>query len=62
MGVSSGAALAWLVLTGDGHGTLFCQPKDLEREIWDGIRLGPQAAIDTLGVPVAPDEIEALMR
>ena len=32
---------AWLVVTGDGSSTLFCQPKDLEREIWDGYRLGP---------------------
>ena len=24
---------------------LFCRPKDLEREIWDGIRLGPEAAL-----------------
>ena len=40
---------AWLVLTGDGHSTLFCQPKDLEREIWDGYRLGPGAAKETLG-------------
>ena len=44
---------AWLVLTGGGHSTLFCQPKDIERETWDGIRLGPQAAIDTLGVDSA---------
>ena len=44
---------AWLVLTGDGHSTLFCQPKDVEREIWDGIRLGPQAAIEALGVDSA---------
>jgi Xaa-Pro aminopeptidase len=29
-----------LVLTAEGHSTLFCQPKDLEREIWDGYRLG----------------------
>ena len=35
---------AWLVITGSGHTTLFCQPKDPEREIWDGIRLGPDAA------------------
>jgi Xaa-Pro aminopeptidase len=35
---------AWLVITGDGQTTLFCQPKDLEREIWDGMRLGPEAA------------------
>ncbi len=41
---------AWLVLTGDGKTTLFCAPKDLEREIWDGYRLGPEAAPDALGV------------
>ena len=41
---------AWLVLTSDGRSTLFCQPKDLEREIWDGIRLGPDAAPAALGV------------
>lgn len=44
---------AWLVLTGDGRSTLFCQPKDLEREIWDGIRMGPEAAPATLGVDEA---------
>ena len=43
----------WLVVTGDGQTTLFCNPKDLEREIWDGIRLGPQAAPDVLGVSTA---------
>ena len=47
----------WLVVTGDGPNgpttTLFCNPKDLEREIWDGIRLGPQAAPDVLGVSAA---------
>jgi len=41
---------AWLVLTAEGEATLFCQPKDLEREIWDGIRLGPDAAPAELGV------------
>ena len=41
---------AWLVLTAEGEATLFCQPKDLEREIWDGIRLGPDAAPPALGV------------
>ncbi|MES2187509.1 MAG: aminopeptidase P N-terminal domain-containing protein [Pseudomonadota bacterium] len=41
---------AWLVLTGDGRSTLFCAPKDLEREIWDGYRLGPEAAPAALGV------------
>ena len=48
---------AWLVITGDGpkgpSTTLFCQPKDLEREIWDGIRLGPDAAPSALGVDAA---------
>jgi Xaa-Pro aminopeptidase len=41
---------AWLVITGDGASTLFCAPKDLEREIWDGYRLGPEAAPAALGV------------
>jgi Xaa-Pro aminopeptidase len=44
---------AWLVVTGDGNSTLFCQPKDLEREIWDGYRLGPEAAPAALGVQAA---------
>jgi Xaa-Pro aminopeptidase len=44
---------AWLVLTGDGHSTLFCAPKDMEREIWDGFRLGPDAAPAALGVDQA---------
>ena len=54
---------AWLVITGDGKTTLFCQPKDLEREIWDGIRLGPAAAPQALGVDDAYSvaELEARM-
>ena len=44
---------AWLVITAEGDSTLFCQPKDLEREIWDGIRLGPEAAPQVLGVQAA---------
>ena len=44
---------ACLVLTQGGRSTLFCQPKDLEREIWDGYRLGPPAAPHTLGVDAA---------
>lgn len=44
---------AWLVVTGDGKSTLFCQPKDLEREIWDGYRLGPEAAVGALNVDAA---------
>ena len=44
---------AWLVITGNGKSILFCQPKDLERETWDGYRLGPQAAPAALGVDEA---------
>ena len=32
---------------------LFCRPKDPEREIWDGIRLGPEAAPTALGIEFA---------
>ncbi len=44
---------AWLVITGDGNTTLFCQPKDPEREVWDGYRLGPADAVAGLGVDAA---------
>ncbi len=44
---------AWLVLDASGRSILFCQPKDLEREIWDGYRLGPEAAVGVLGVNTA---------
>ena len=47
---------AWLVIQASGKtvtSTLFCRPKDLEREIWDGIRLGPEAAPAQLGVDAA---------
>jgi len=52
---------ACLVLDGAGGSTLFCQPKDLEREIWDGYRLGPEAAVAALGVDTAlpSGELEA---
>ena len=52
---------AWLVITGDGRSTLFCQAKDMEREIWDGIRLGPDAAPAELGLDTAfaVDELDA---
>ena len=49
---------AWLVITAEGDSTLFCQPKDLEREIWDGIRLGPEAAPQVLGVQAAQPTTE----
>lgn len=52
---------AWLVLTAEGRAILFCQPKDPEREIWDGYRLGPEAAPAALGVDeaYAVDELDA---
>ena len=37
---------------------LFCRPKDPEREIWDGIRLGPEAAPKMLGVDSAHSNAE----
>ena len=46
-------AKACLVITGDGKSTLFCAPKDLEREIWDGFRVGPEAAPAALDVESA---------
>ncbi|MEF9949329.1 MAG: aminopeptidase P N-terminal domain-containing protein, partial [Comamonas sp.] len=52
---------ACLVLTSDGKSVLFCQPKDLEREVWTGYRLGPEAAKAKLAVDQAfsSDEINA---
>ncbi|RYX96665.1 MAG: M24 family metallopeptidase [Comamonadaceae bacterium] len=44
---------SWLVIEASGKTTLICRPKDLEREIWDGIRLGPKAAPAALGVDAA---------
>ena len=41
---------SWLTIDSHGKSTLFCRPKDLEREIWDGIRLGPKDAVTSLGV------------
>ena len=54
---------AFLVITGDGKTTLFCQPKDMEREIWDGYRLGPADAPARLGVDaaVSATELDAQM-
>ena len=54
---------ATLVITGDGKSTLFCAPKDMEREIWDGFRLGPTAAPAALGIDAAYScvELDALL-
>lgn len=49
-----GATLVLKVASNGGLEThLFCKPKDPEREIWDGIRLGPEAAPEILGVEFA---------
>ncbi|WP_047392006.1 Xaa-Pro aminopeptidase [Chitinibacter sp. ZOR0017] len=42
---------------------LFCRPKDIEREIWDGYRYGPAAAADTFGFDAAYsiDELDRKM-
>ena len=53
---------AWLVLDADGRSTLFCRPKDAEREVWTGLRLGPQAAPAALGVNAAYSEGELAQR
>jgi Xaa-Pro aminopeptidase len=52
---------AWLLLAADGRATLFCQPRDEGREIWNGYRLGPEAAPQALGVDEAHsvDELDA---
>ena len=44
---------AWLLIASSGHTTLFCRAKNAEREIWDGLRLGPEAAPAALGVDEA---------
>jgi Xaa-Pro aminopeptidase len=49
---------ATLVIEANGKTTLFCAPKDLEREIWDGYRLGPDAAPKALGVDAAYSQTE----
>ncbi len=46
---------AWLVLVaGDSpRSILFCRNKDIEREIWDGYRWGPEAARERFGMDEA---------
>ncbi len=44
---------AYLLVFSDGRSVLFCQPKDMEREIWDGYRLGPEEAVRVLGLSSA---------
>jgi Xaa-Pro aminopeptidase len=48
-----GATLALNVSATQHESHLFCRPKDPEREIWDGLRLGPEDAPEKLGVDFA---------
>ena len=54
---------SWLVIDASGHTTLFLRERDAEREIWDGIRLGPERAPQVLGVDEAfpVSELDARM-
>ena len=54
---------AWLLLRADGRSTLLCRAGDPEREIWDGRRLGVDAAPAALGVDEAfdVDSIDAVI-
>ncbi|MEP6875756.1 MAG: aminopeptidase P N-terminal domain-containing protein [Burkholderiales bacterium] len=54
---------AWLVLHASGASTLLCRARDPAREIWDGVRLGTEAAPAALGVDHAVDvaAIDAVM-
>jgi Xaa-Pro aminopeptidase len=51
---------AWLVLIAgkDDRAILFCRDKDETRELWEGVRLGPDAAVARLGF----DEAHAVER
>ena len=46
---------AWLLIDATGRSTLLCRDKNPEREIWDGLRLGPLEAPAALGVHDAAD-------
>ncbi|OZB54365.1 MAG: Xaa-Pro aminopeptidase, partial [Thiomonas sp. 14-66-4] len=54
-GFAEPQSLLAVAVEADGtmHSTLFCRPKDVEREIWDGFRYGPDAARDAFGVDAA---------
>ena len=38
---------------GSHHATLLCRPRDAEREIWDGVRFGPDGARERFGFDAA---------
>ena len=44
---------SWLLIDAQGRSTLLCRDKNLEQEVWEGVRLGAQAAPARLGVDEA---------
>jgi len=56
-----GAVLVLAPGCADGDTLLFCRPRDLVREAWDGPRVGPEAAPEALAVDAAwpMDEVAA---
>ncbi|HEY4541652.1 MAG TPA: Xaa-Pro aminopeptidase [Noviherbaspirillum sp.] len=52
-GFTEPEALIVLVAGKTDHTILFCREKNLEREIWDGYRYGPEAARETFGFDAA---------
>ncbi|HQT81138.1 MAG: Xaa-Pro aminopeptidase [Ferrovum sp. 37-45-19] len=47
------AVLLMIIHDGLSQDILFCQPKDPDKEIWDGLRLGPEAAVEELAMDEA---------
>ncbi|MDE2121052.1 MAG: aminopeptidase P N-terminal domain-containing protein, partial [Betaproteobacteria bacterium] len=48
---------------GSARSTLLCRPRDAEREIWDGVRFGPDAAREAFGFDAAAsiDQLDVLL-
>src|SRR5687767_1326180 len=42
-------AVLVMILGDDARSILFCREKNLEREIWDGFRYGPELACEMFG-------------
>jgi Xaa-Pro aminopeptidase len=52
-GFTEPEAVIVLVAGKTNQSILFCREKNLEREIWDGYRFGPEAAMETFGFDAA---------
>jgi Xaa-Pro aminopeptidase len=54
---------SWLLLRADGSTLLFCRAKNVDHEVWEGRRLGPEAAVSVLGVDEAQpvDRLDELL-